>query len=579
MSKQNTAKLRTRLFPAMMLGVLFFGLVFWGLSRKIPSTASLPSVLAASDEYISYWSFDEGRGTTAQDATGAHNGTLTNGPLWQSADQCVSGGCLKFDGTNDFVIAANSSSVFNLAAGQSLTVDAWFRTTATNGTSVNGGSMAIVDKGYNPSSGTIIPIWFLALGSYDTSFHIRPIFNVQDTAQHSYAAAAPRSTKYSDGRWHHLTAILDANRKTMSIYVDGILDGTQSTRTYPNVITMTNSRSLIIGASLNGTRNFFNGYIDEVKVYKSVVQPDRSSPTPVPSASPLVSATPTPSPFVYPSGAGGAVCGASCQKDADCINPSTSGALTWCNPGTHVCENKVCSQLGKATTPGAACDCVGTRVCGQSCGTPAYPGSAGQCNDGVSECGFLTTANACSANDQNNSVKYCLPIVPKSGYSRGLCTGSTSSYLKNPTGNSGIPPLSAYDVFLACNGTSVFATPSPSPLLPTPSPTPKLATPTPTPLMCIAASCVSNTGALKYGAQLSCNVTPVSQSGAFYEGQCSVKRSGTLIQSFNLTPTLGGSPVFQPFTISHANATYDCVFRVCVTNLNTTACSAWGSTP
>lgn len=64
---------------------------------------------------IAYWKFDEGYGTTAKDSSqNANNGTFgasTAAPVWQSEDQCISGKCLYFDGSNDVVSVANSTSL------------------------------------------------------------------------------------------------------------------------------------------------------------------------------------------------------------------------------------------------------------------------------------------------------------------------------------------------------------------------------------------------------------------------------------------------------------------------------------
>lgn len=68
---------------------------------------------------VGYWSFDEGQGTTAYDASGfGNNGTLTNGPTW--VDGKV-GKALSFDGVDDYV-SISISSVLNV---QKLTVLVW----------------------------------------------------------------------------------------------------------------------------------------------------------------------------------------------------------------------------------------------------------------------------------------------------------------------------------------------------------------------------------------------------------------------------------------------------------------------
>ncbi|RJP47639.1 MAG: hypothetical protein C4584_00160, partial [Armatimonadetes bacterium] len=65
---------------------------------------------------VAYWSFDSGQGQTAQDLTSNNNdGTLgadssvaSDDPSWISEDLCVSGKCLKFDGTDDYVNVSNT---------------------------------------------------------------------------------------------------------------------------------------------------------------------------------------------------------------------------------------------------------------------------------------------------------------------------------------------------------------------------------------------------------------------------------------------------------------------------------------
>ncbi len=55
---------------------------------------------------VTYWRFDEGYGTTANDASSlADNGTLggTTIPTWQTEDQCLTGKCLYFDGSSSKV--------------------------------------------------------------------------------------------------------------------------------------------------------------------------------------------------------------------------------------------------------------------------------------------------------------------------------------------------------------------------------------------------------------------------------------------------------------------------------------------
>ncbi len=52
---------------------------------------------------VGYWTFDEGHGTTAHDESGQGNDGTITGAAWQDESMCVSGKCLYFDGSGDYV--------------------------------------------------------------------------------------------------------------------------------------------------------------------------------------------------------------------------------------------------------------------------------------------------------------------------------------------------------------------------------------------------------------------------------------------------------------------------------------------
>ncbi|MDI6777894.1 MAG: DUF2341 domain-containing protein [Patescibacteria group bacterium] len=86
-----------------------------------------PTTSASAEEVgpgpIAYWKFDEGQGTTTQDSTTNNNdgnlGDSPANPTWKPESECVSGKCLSFDGSDDYVgvvsSASNSPSNFTLS--------------------------------------------------------------------------------------------------------------------------------------------------------------------------------------------------------------------------------------------------------------------------------------------------------------------------------------------------------------------------------------------------------------------------------------------------------------------------------
>jgi hypothetical protein len=122
------------------------------VSGVTPLTPSGGAPSAGSEEVgpapVAYWSFDEGYGSTAYDSTSnSNNGTIT-GATWATEDQCVSGKCLYFDGTDNVVTVSNSSSLNLNSAG---TITAWVK---TNNTGVATPSISSWTTLTNPTSTT-----------------------------------------------------------------------------------------------------------------------------------------------------------------------------------------------------------------------------------------------------------------------------------------------------------------------------------------------------------------------------------------------------------------------------------------
>ena len=89
-----------------------------------------------------------GSGTTWSDLVDSNNGTLTNGPTFDSAN----GGSIVFDGVNDYVIG-NTLNIGG-GSGTSQSYSIWFNTTTTSGT--DGLFFWAVFEGIGVSNGEIL---------------------------------------------------------------------------------------------------------------------------------------------------------------------------------------------------------------------------------------------------------------------------------------------------------------------------------------------------------------------------------------------------------------------------------------
>ena len=81
------------------------------------------------EKLVGKWSFDEGSGTAANDSsTFGRGGVVNGGAVWKGESDCLSSGCLEFDGTNDYV-NIGSSALYSFSGGIVSTVSMWVRQT------------------------------------------------------------------------------------------------------------------------------------------------------------------------------------------------------------------------------------------------------------------------------------------------------------------------------------------------------------------------------------------------------------------------------------------------------------------
>ena len=162
------------------------------------------------------------------DLIGTNNGTLTNGPTYNSAN----GGSIVFDGVDDYVNCGTPS----IGTGK-ITVNAWVK--------INAGSLFqhIVDSSSNS--------WHLAILGDN-----RPYFWNSSV----YHQASPILTV---GQWYMLTGVQGT---TLDIYINGVLG--QSIATDVNVTT--NTMNL---GRFQGYGRQLNGNIAQVSIYNRALTP------------------------------------------------------------------------------------------------------------------------------------------------------------------------------------------------------------------------------------------------------------------------------------------------------------------
>jgi hypothetical protein len=219
------------------------GFYYCVVSNDSPQTAvSQPAYLEVK-RLMAWYAFENNLEDSANDFDGTPVKPDPNLPMTYAAG--IQGQCLSLNGTNEAVEIPRTIQ-------NGMTISMWIKTTSTAGVG-NGwfDGIGLVDgeiADYNHNDfGTALR---------DSVFS----FGVGDA---SGASLTVQSTQIvNDGQWHYCVATRDAQTGQIRVYVDGSL---QASGTAP-LGTKDEPQVLRIG-SLQTNLHFFNGQIDEVKLY------------------------------------------------------------------------------------------------------------------------------------------------------------------------------------------------------------------------------------------------------------------------------------------------------------------------
>jgi len=189
---------------------------------------------------VAQWDMDEGIGTVIDDSSGNRNRCSISGASWV---QGKFGSALSFDGVDDYAFAGNNS-LYNFGTGN-FSISTWIKTT-----SVGVGSYAgIVNNYKNPG---FTNGWWIQQ-------QVSTGYILFGWSGSSYLTG---TKSINDGNWHHIMAVRDGDRN-IKTYIDGVIDINGVVATGGSVGT----NLLEIGGHYNNGWRFFNGLIDDVKIY------------------------------------------------------------------------------------------------------------------------------------------------------------------------------------------------------------------------------------------------------------------------------------------------------------------------
>ena len=190
---------------------------------------------------VGWWQLDDGSGSTAVDASGnGLDGTLVGDPSWAAG---MVGGALELDGDGDY-INIGKDPAFDIT--NQITVAAWIKVGSFEGEWQN-----IVAKG-------------------DTSWRLQRHLD-KNTLEFACTGLAVPNTRWghvlgtadvNDGQWHHVVGTYDGSQ--ICLYMDGTLD--VSSNVVGGSIKI-NDQPVLIGENSEAAKRFWNGLIDDARVY------------------------------------------------------------------------------------------------------------------------------------------------------------------------------------------------------------------------------------------------------------------------------------------------------------------------
>jgi len=247
------------------IDLIFFIVILFIGATVIPSisgdfgkngnTITSENLSMNDEELLAYWSFDEGSGDIVHDYSGhSYNGSVY-GADWTTGH---SGYALDFNGNSDYVSVDPYSEELGFNKSDDYKISVWIKSSSN-------------DQGmiYQTSSDIFVfPIAYIRLnsdGNLDVKVQATEICGVEVISTNSY----------NDGSWHYIEFIYhgcpETIDPTLELYIDGEYIG--SNTDYLCSMYFDQFKKAKIGMTSYESTEYFDGIIDEIKIYKKTNQP------------------------------------------------------------------------------------------------------------------------------------------------------------------------------------------------------------------------------------------------------------------------------------------------------------------
>lgn len=207
---------------------------------------------------VGWWKLDEEMGLFEDSSGNGNDGTQSGGVTYASAG--VIGNAAGFDGVDDEVRIPHSASLV-IGAGD-ITASVWVK---GNGTDQQAGILSKRIEGGTFNQFSLVAGTISSDGSFTPSRKISVLF-IEDAGSPLWWLGYTTSDVLDDG-WHHIAASRESSGNPI-IYIDGSV---VATTVVENVgaapYDISNTEDWVIGSLNHPSSFFFNGAIDDVRVY------------------------------------------------------------------------------------------------------------------------------------------------------------------------------------------------------------------------------------------------------------------------------------------------------------------------
>ncbi|MBN2137438.1 MAG: right-handed parallel beta-helix repeat-containing protein [Sedimentisphaerales bacterium] len=196
-------------------------------------------------DLIAHYKLDETEGSIAEDSAGDNDGALHGNPLWQPFDGRIDGALL-FDGNGDYV-NCGSSPAFDLTS--QMTVVAWVKINAVN-----------CD-------------WQTVIAKGDSAWRLS---TAEDEYRYHFAVTGGPPWNFINGdivvgqdEWNQVCGTYDG--ADLRLYINGVEDPVGAVPELGGITT--NDRDVLIGENVQANERYWDGAIDDVRIYNYALSP------------------------------------------------------------------------------------------------------------------------------------------------------------------------------------------------------------------------------------------------------------------------------------------------------------------